>query len=103
MEEEILALHQNQTWKLVPSQPHFNVLGTKWVFHVKYNPVGSIAKHKVRLVPKEFNQNSGFDFNETYSPIVKASSIKVIISLAVSFGWDIQQIDVNNAFLNGAL
>lgn len=85
MEEEILALHQNQTWKLVPSQPHFNVLGTKWVFHVKYN------------------QNPGFDFNETYSPIVKASSIKVIISLAVLFGWDIQQIDVNNAFLNGAL
>ena len=60
-------------------------------------------KHKARLVAKGFQQTPGVDFFETFSPVVKASTIRIIFTLAVSRGWEIQQIDINNAFLNGNL
>ena len=103
MNNEYLALQRNKTWDLVPFSYEMNLIDCKWVFRVKYNPDGSILKHKARLVAKGFLQNPGINYVETFSPVVKAPTIRVLFSLAVTFGWDIQQVDVNNAFLNGDL
>ncbi|TXG50620.1 hypothetical protein EZV62_023144 [Acer yangbiense] len=103
MKDEYAALLNNKTWTLVPFQLNMNVVGNKWVYRVKYNPDGSILKYKARLVAKGFHQTPDLDFFDTYSPVIKASTIRVVFTLAVSNGWDIQQVDINNAFLNGEL
>lgn len=103
MQEEYKALMTNGTWTLVKLPPHRNPVGCKWVFRVKENHDGTVNKFKARLVAKGFQQQPGFDFKETFSPVVKPVTIRVILSLALTCGWDIQQIDVNNAFLNGCL
>lgn len=86
--------------------PHFgqdNVVRFKWVFHIKYNPYGSIQRNKARLVAKGFQQNPSIDFNETYSPGVKASTIKTALSIAIHYNWPIKQLNFDNALLNGHL
>ncbi|CAJ2673651.1 unnamed protein product [Trifolium pratense] len=103
MEAEYSALLHNKTWSLVPLPAHRRAIGCKWVFRIKENPDGSINKYKARLVAKGFSQEPGFDFKETFSPVVKPVTIRIILTLALSFKWDIQQIDINNAFLNGIL
>jgi histone deacetylase 1/2 len=70
---------------------------------VKENPDGSINKYKARLVAKGFHQHAGSDFTETFSPVVKPVTVRIVLTLAVTHRWTIQQIDVNNAFLNGTL
>ncbi|KAL5788351.1 hypothetical protein ACOSP7_005300 [Xanthoceras sorbifolium] len=101
MFEEYTALMQNKTWSLVPSSNDMNILGNKWVFRTKYHPDGSVSKFKARLVVNGFHQTPSLDFFDTYSPVIKASTIRVIFTLAVTYSWDIQQMDINNAFLNG--
>jgi hypothetical protein len=96
-------LMRNNTWTLVPPTESCNLVGCKWVFRVKYKPDGSILKHKARLVAKGFHQTPGIDFQDTFSPVIKAMTIRIIFSLAVTFNWDVQQVDINNAFLNGDL
>jgi len=90
MNEEYIALQRNQTWSLVPFSYDMNLIDCKWMFRVKYNSNGSVLKHKVRLVAKGFLQNLGVDYSETFSSVVKAPTIRVLFSLVVSFGWDIQ-------------
>ena len=97
------ALIQNKTLSLVPMDPTHKLVGCKWVFRTKYNPDGSVSKYKARLVAKGFHQTAGVDYSETYSPVVKSSTVRVILSLAVIQGWNVRQIDINNAFLNGDL
>ncbi|KAH9648420.1 retrovirus-related pol polyprotein from transposon RE1 [Citrus sinensis] len=103
MTEEFHALKNNETWTLVPADLATKIVGNKWVFRVKYNPDGSISKYKARLVAKGFHQTYGVDFFETFSPVVKPCTIRIILSLAVMNHWTIRQLDVNNAFLNGVL
>ncbi|KAG8493268.1 hypothetical protein CXB51_010719 [Gossypium anomalum] len=98
---EYEALIQNSTWDLVPLPPGRKVIGCKWLFKIKRNPDGTIARRKARLVAKGCSQVPGFDFKETFSPVVKLATIRVILSVAVSIGWPLRQVDVNNAFLNG--
>ena len=75
----------------------------KWVFRTKLKADGSLDKYKARLVAKGFQQTPGVDFFETLSPVVKASNIRIIFTLVVARGWDVQQIYINNSFLNGDL
>lgn len=103
MNEEYQALIQNGTWSLVPYDPNMKVVGCKWVFKIKYNPNGTISRFKARLVAKGFHQTPGVDFSKTYSPVVKAPTIRTILSIAVCNNWEVKQIDVNNAFPNGDL
>jgi histone deacetylase 1/2 len=103
MKAEFDALLKNQTWTLMPLPSDRQAIGCKWVFRTKENPDGSINKYKARLVAKGFHQQHGFDFNETFSPVIKPITIRLILSLAISYKWPLKQLDINNAFLNGTL
>ena len=100
MQDEYDALMRNQTWSLVPASPQMNIVGCKWVFKVKRKADGSIDRYKARLVAKGFNQQEGFDYDETFSSVVKPATIRTILSIVVSLNWSLQQLDVRNAFLN---
>lgn len=84
MTDEFLALQRNNTWSLVSLPRSRKAIGCKWVFRVKENPNGSINKYKAQLVAKGFHQVAGFDFIETFSPVVKPTTIRVILTLALS-------------------
>ncbi|KAH9803317.1 reverse transcriptase Ty1/copia-type domain-containing protein [Citrus sinensis] len=103
MKEELQALHQNQTWVLVPQPNNVNVIGSKWVYRIKYREDGTIDRYKARLVAKGFTQVPGVDFDETFSPVIKATTIRLILAITVSSKWLIKQLDVRNAFLHGLL
>lgn len=103
MQEEYDALIKNNTWTLVPSPSYRNIIGCKWVFRIKRHSNGTISRYKARLVAKGFHQKLGFDYQETFSPIVKPTTIRTILSYAVTQNWPLRQLDVNNAFLNGTL
>ena len=103
MDDEIKALKLNQTWELVPRPAATNVVGSKWVFRTKYHLDGSIDRLKACLVAKGYTQLYGLDFNDTFSPVVQASTIRIVLSIAVSRGWTMRQLDVKNAFLHGLL
>ena len=86
MDQKYAALMRNNTWDLVELPPIRNVVGSKWVFRTKFNSDGSIQKYKARLVAQGFNQQQGFDYTETFSPVVKQITIRLILSLALAKG-----------------
>lgn len=85
MQDELFALHRNKTWILVPHSPSMNVVGSKWGYRVKYNQDGSIQRYKARLVAQGFHQIPRLDYFETFSPIIKPATVRIILSLATSF------------------
>src|ERR1044072_4884628 len=103
MQDEYNALMKNNTWTLVSLPPNRESIGCKWVFRIKENPDGTVNKYKARLVAKGYHQQFGYDYTETFSPVIKPVTIRVILTLALTYGWELKQIDVNNAFLNGLL
>uniref|UniRef100_A0A2N9GP72 Reverse transcriptase Ty1/copia-type domain-containing protein n=1 Tax=Fagus sylvatica TaxID=28930 RepID=A0A2N9GP72_FAGSY len=103
MNLEFDALLKNQTWTLVPSSSSHNLIGCKWVFRIKRHADGSIERFKAQLVAKGFHQQAGIDYGETYSPVIKPTMVRAILSIAISAGWSIRQIDIQNAFLHGQL
>uniref|UniRef100_A0A2N9I2X8 Reverse transcriptase Ty1/copia-type domain-containing protein n=1 Tax=Fagus sylvatica TaxID=28930 RepID=A0A2N9I2X8_FAGSY len=103
MDEEFQALQKQNTWSLVPLPSSKNVVGCKWVYKLKTHSDGTIARYKARLVAKGFHQQHGIDFNETFSPVIKPPTVRLVLSLAVSLNWPLRQLDVKNAFLHGTL
>jgi len=103
MKDEMAALEHNETWDLVSIPPGKKVVGCKWVYTVKLNPDGTLARLKARLVAKGFSQVYGLDYLDTFSPVAKMTSVRLLISLATTHHWPLHQLDIKNAFLNGIL
>ncbi|KAG8491907.1 hypothetical protein CXB51_015260 [Gossypium anomalum] len=100
---EYEALLTNHTLDLIPLPDDRKVVGCKWIFKVKRHADGSVARYKGRLVVKGYLQEAGVNFQETFSPVVKPTTIRVVLALTVSMDWPLRQVDINNAFLNGDL
>eukprot|EP00253_Pinus_taeda_P017449 PITA_17449 len=103
MNEEYHSLLANDTWDLVPLPRGRKLVRCKWVYRTKYGPDGKVDKHKARLVAKGFLQVEGIDYTETFSPVAKMNSIRLVLSLAASLKWEVHQMDVKSAFLHGDL
>ena len=103
MDAEYAAFIQRETWTLVPRPLDANVVSCKWEYSLKYNPDGSIARYKARLVARGFSQAYGLDYHETFLPVARLSSIRVLFSIALDQSWPLHQLDVSNAFLYGDL
>ncbi|KAL7613342.1 hypothetical protein Lser_V15G09609 [Lactuca serriola] len=103
MEEEMSALQANDTWELVPRPASSNVVGSKWVFRTKFHSDGTVERLKARLVAQGFTQVPGQDYSHTFNPVVKASTVRIVLSLAMIHKWPLHQLDVKNAFLHGHL
>ena len=102
-EEEITSIKKNRTWTLVDQPEGCKAIGLKWVFKVKRNADGSINKFKARLVAKGYVQRHGVDFDEVFAPVARLETVRVIIALAASSGWEIHHLDVKTAFLHSEL
>jgi hypothetical protein len=103
MESEYYALLRNNTWHLVPPAVGRNLIDCKCVYKIKHKADGSIHLYKVRLAAKGFKQRYDIDYDDTFSPSVKYTTIKLILYIAVSKGWCLRQLDVQNAFLHSVL
>lgn len=103
MQLEFDALISNGTWSLCPRPRYHNIIRNIWVYKINRQSNGSVERFKARLVAKGFDKQCGVDYMKTFSPVIKLSTICIILSLAVHFSWSIRQLDVSNAFLHGHL
>jgi len=103
MQLELNALDHTGTWTIVDLPSQVKPIGCRWVYRIKYNADGSIKRYKARLVAKGYNQIKGFDYFDTFSPVAKVTTVRLVIALASINHWFLHQLDVNNAFLHGDL
>ena len=103
MREELNSMRKNKVWELVYLPNNRKPIGCKWIFKRKFNAVGQVEKYKARLVAKGFTQREGVDFVETFSPVAKFTSIRIISALMAYYDLELHQMDVKIAFLNGHL
>ena len=103
MKEELQALNDNQTWSVVDLRKGKKVVGSRWIYKMKFQSNGSIERYKARLVARGFTQTYGIDYKETFATVAKMSTVRVLLSVAVNHGWSLFQMDVKNAFLHGDL
>ena len=96
--EEMNALKKNGTWDIVDLPKEKKTVGCQWVFSLKCNADGSVERYKARLVAKGFTQTYRIDYQETFAPVAKINSIRVLISLAVHSDWNPYQLDVKMLF-----
>ena len=97
------SLHRNNVWDLVQLPSDRKVVGSKWVFKRKINANGDVECYKARLVAQGCTQRFGVDYEETFSPVVRFESIRMLMALGVQHNLQLHQMDVSTAFLNGAL
>ncbi|WVZ17516.1 hypothetical protein V8G54_010498 [Vigna mungo] len=103
IESELLALKENQTWDIVSCPPSVKPLGSKFVFSIKLCSDGSIDRYKAQLVVLGNKQEYGLDYDETFAPVAKMTTVRTILALTASKSWPLHQMDVKNAFLHGDL
>ncbi|XP_016199460.1 uncharacterized protein LOC107640453 [Arachis ipaensis] len=103
MDEELKAMEDNNTWTLTQLPPNKHTIGCRWVYKIKCKADGTVDRYRARLVAKGYTQQAGVDFRDTFSPVAKLATVRVLLSLAAIKGWSLWQMDVNNTFLNGDL
>lgn len=105
MEEEYSAMIRNQVWEVVPRPLNRKIVGSRWHYVRKLGPTGEVTRYKARFVAKGFSQIQGIDYEETFSPVFRYESLRIIFALIASSPrkWHTKQRDVKNAFLNGFL
>ena len=103
MEEELSMIDKNNTWNLVDPPKGKDIIGLKWVYKTKYNEDCSIQKHKARLVDKGYSQHPRVDFNETFAPVERIETIRLVLAITTQLELNVYQMDVKLAFLYGEL
>ncbi|CAL8107783.1 unnamed protein product [Prunus armeniaca] len=103
MQEELDQFTRNDVWYLVPRPKDLNVIGTKWVFRNKTDENGVITRNKARLVAQGYSQVEGLDFDETFAPVARLESVRLLLAIACHMRFKLHQMDVKSAFLNGVL
>ncbi|GJT94424.1 retrovirus-related pol polyprotein from transposon TNT 1-94 [Tanacetum coccineum] len=101
MQEELNQFVANDVWDLVPLPMSQSVIGTKWVFRNKLDENGIVSRNKARLVAQGYNQQEGIDYDETYAPVARLESIRILLAIACANDFKLYQMDVKSAFLNG--
>jgi hypothetical protein len=102
MQEELNNFKRNEVWSLV-ERPKQNIVGTKWVFRNKQDEHGVATRNKARLVAKGYSQVKGLDFDETFAPVARLESIRMLLAYATHHGFKLYQMDIKSAFLNGPI
>ena len=103
MESEIESMHQNQVWRLEDPPEGVKPIDCKWIFKWKTDADGNLTVYKAQLVAKGFRQVQGVDYNETFLPVVMLRSIRILLAIAAYVDYEVWQMDVKTAFLNGYL
>ncbi|KAH9698155.1 hypothetical protein KPL71_023904 [Citrus sinensis] len=101
MQEELNQFERNNVWELVPKPEHQSVIGIKWIFRNKMDESGVVVRNKARLVAQGYNQEEGIDFDETFAPVARLESIRMLLAFACHKDFILFQMDVKSAFLNG--
>jgi hypothetical protein len=103
MMEELNALRKNRTWELTHLPAGKKAVTCKWIYTIKQNSEGKIERYKAILVTRGYTQTYGIGYDETFAPVAKMNTVRILISCAANFGWPLHQLDVKNAFLHGDL
>jgi hypothetical protein len=103
MKAEIKSLEDRGTWEIIDEPKDKPIVSCKWVYKVKIDSNGNVARHKARLVARGFSQTQGVDYKETFAPVTRLETIRMMFALAVEKDWEIRQVDVKNAYLYGDL
>ena len=103
MKDEIESINKNNVWELTDLPKDRKAIGCKWVLRRKFKVDGSLERYKARLVAKGYNQQPGVDFVDTYSLVVRFTSVRIIMSIVARMNLELHQLDVKTAFLNGEL
>ncbi|KAL0453806.1 UNVERIFIED_CONTAM: Retrovirus-related Pol polyprotein from transposon RE1 [Sesamum latifolium] len=103
MDNELETLESNNTWTVTPLPQGKKAIGCRWIFKLKLNEDGSVNKHKARLVAKGYNQVEGIDYVDSFSPMAKAVTVRLMLAVTTSLRLYLHHVDVNNAFLHGNL
>ncbi|TLX65693.1 hypothetical protein E9993_23570, partial [Labilibacter sediminis] len=103
MDSEMKSMYDNQVWNLIDHTPGIKTVGCKWIFKKKIDMDGNVQTYKARLVAKGYTQTQGIDYEETFSPVAKIQSIRILLAIAAFHDYEIWQMDVKTAFLNGKL
>jgi hypothetical protein len=103
MTEEYQSIMKNKVWEIVPRPKNKDVVSSKWLFKIKHAADGSIEKYKARFVARGFSQKEGIDYEETFVPVARYTSIRTIIALVAKMKWKLHQMDVKTTFLNSVI
>jgi hypothetical protein len=103
MKKEIDSIKKKKTWDLFDLPRHKKSIGVKWVYKTKLNEKGKIEKHKARLVAKGFSQQAGIDYGETFAPVARLDTVRILLAIIAQHKWKVYQMDVKSSFLNGVL